>query len=84
MSDCTEPDRAKGPRLCTDFCNEAESLKIVEHQFRPTTGVKAADDYIRQAVAEVMEELAPLITERITLKMALLLEAKRLPPRIFK
>lgn len=59
----------------------AEPLKIVEHQFRPTTGVKAADDYIRQAVAEVMRELTPLLVERVTEKMALLLEAKRLPRR---
>ena len=57
----------------------AEPLKIVEHHFRPTTGVKAADDYIRQAVTEVMRDLTPLIVERVTAKMAMILEAKRLP-----
>ena len=27
MSDCTEPDRANCPRLCSDFCNEIETRR---------------------------------------------------------
>lgn len=27
MSDCTEPNRDKCPRLCHDFCNKAETEK---------------------------------------------------------
>lgn len=27
MSDCTEPNRDKCPRLCLDFCNKAETEK---------------------------------------------------------
>lgn len=56
-----------------------DSLKIVPHQFTPTTGSAAADAYIRDAVAEVMRDLTPLIIDRVTEKMAGLLEAKRMP-----
>lgn len=73
------PDATEGCAAAAGYV--AEPLKIVQHQFRPTTGVKAADDYIRQAVADVMRELTPLIVERVTDKMALLLEAKKLPRR---
>ena len=31
MSDCTEPNRAKCPRLCHDFCNKAETEKAHRH-----------------------------------------------------
>jgi len=31
MSDCTEPNRAKCPRLCHDFCNKAETEKANRH-----------------------------------------------------
>jgi len=30
-SDCTEPNRAKCPRLCHDFCNKAETEKANGH-----------------------------------------------------
>lgn len=29
MSDCAEPERSKCPRLCIDFCNKAETQKIM-------------------------------------------------------
>lgn len=81
MSNAITQDKAATEGCAAPAGYVAEPLKIVEHHFRPTTGVKAADDYIRQAVAEVMRDLTPLIVERVTEKMAMLLEAKRLPRR---
>lgn len=60
----------------------SDKLKLLEPYFRPTTGFQAADDYIRQAVAEVMQEMTPLIVDRVTDKMAMLLEAKKLPRKV--
>jgi len=36
MSDCTEPDRARCPRLCSDFCNEIETQRA--NDSCPATG----------------------------------------------
>lgn len=39
-SDCTEPDRAKCPRMCQDFCNEKET--------------RATTDWAREAAEEIV------------------------------
>lgn len=74
-------DARRQPRVGTSALVCDGPLRVIEHQFRPTTGVAAADDYIRQAIADVMRDMTPLIVERVTDKMARLLEAKKLPRR---
>ena len=45
MSDCTEPNRAKCPRLCHDYCNKAETEKANRHCSDQFCSEIATDDW---------------------------------------
>ena len=51
MSDCTEPDRARCPRLCSDFCNEVETRKA--NDSRPVAGCPSLDCSNAELVAYI-------------------------------
>lgn len=62
MSDCTEPDRLKCPRLCGDFCNEAETQKNVSDTPRTLEALTQVLD--RDGRLE--DDNAPFVLVRLT------------------